>query len=273
MANMKLIKPNELYAGLPQGWWLKNYWEYVYPLIIRAPTKAELLPAPDEHQAGPVMYAVGRYARAFAEPERVVKFTRYGEIETETYNMTMTISKGFLVPFVKFIALESDGDGSSFAELRNAIQSVALDSDVQIKFKVTDEKENEIEVTDREGKKQHSIDRKNAMEYYCESDPIDLPAPLYGQPGYSETHSESHTNRAVSCSFMAIFEPQEEGTYYIDVGARYLFRDRGKSKDYGSKDDGTPDPLRDRYEIKVTSPTEKKENYRRIDWQLLSKGE
>jgi hypothetical protein len=240
MANMKLIKPNELYAGLPQGWWLKNYWEYVYPLIIRAPTKAELLPAPDEHQAGPVMYAVGRYARAFAEPERVVKFTRYGEIETETYNMTMTISKGFLVPFVKFIALESDGDGSSFDELRNVAQSLALDSDVDITFKVDggmlteDEKEiknNEIHIA-----------TNDAMRYYSESFPIELPAPLYGQTG----HIENHTNRAVSSAFMAIFEPQSVGVYRIDVIANYIFRFRGKNKVYG--------PLEYSYELDVKPP-------------------
>src|SRR5215211_8814530 len=135
MASMKLIKPNELYAGLPQGWWLKNYWEYVYPLILRRATKTEL-PAPDENQAGPVMYAVGKYASAFDESQPVAGLDR--ETKNERYRMTQTqtIHKGFVLPFVKFIALESDGDGSSFDELRNAAQSLALDSDVDITFEV-----------------------------------------------------------------------------------------------------------------------------------------
>jgi hypothetical protein len=229
---MKLIKPNELYAGLPQGWWLKNYWEYVYPLILRRATKTEL-PAPDENQAGPVMYAVGKYASAFDESQPVAGLDR--ETKNERYRMTQTqtIHKGFVLPFVKFIALESDGDGSSFAELRNVAQSLALDSNVEITFEVTAGGKKEGE--------QH-IDAKNAMEYYCESYPIDLPSPLYGQPGYTG----SQTNRAISSSFMAIFEPQEEGKYAIDVRASYIFRDREKSKNYG--------PLHDRYEIEVARP-------------------
>jgi hypothetical protein len=247
MASIKLIKPDKPYAGLPQGWWLKKYWEHVYPLILASEGKEEeYLPDPDEGQSGPVMYAVGKYARAFAEPQRVVKLDE--KTNRERYHMTHTIRRGFVLPFVKFIALESDGDGSSFAELRNAAQSLALDSDVDIRFEVM--QGTIIEGGNKIGSVQ-DIDIKNAMDYYCESDPIYLPPPLYGQQGYN---TEIPINRAISSSFMAIFEPQEEGTYHIQVTAQYLFRDRGRSKDYG--------PLVDDYEIVVDIPIEKKPGYR-----------
>jgi hypothetical protein len=242
MASIRLIKPDRQYAGLSQGWWLKNYWQYVYPRILSAERERELH-APDEGQSGPVMYAVGKYAHAFAEPELVVKLA---ERDVERYHMTHTIRRGFVIPFVKFIALESDGDGSSFDELRNVAQSLALDSDVDITFKVTGgtiiEDGKEIDSTQR-------IDIRNAMDYYCESHPIYLPPPAYGQQG-----NNTRTNRAISSSFMAIFEPQEEGTYRIDVTSRYLFRFRGRSKDYG--------PLEDHYEIVVALPIEKTPGYR-----------
>ena len=115
MASIRLIKPDRQYAGLSQGWWLKNYWEYVYPRILSAERDKELH-APDEGQSGPVMYAVGKYAHAFAEPEPVAKLEDGTQIER--YHMIYTIRRGFVLPFVKFIALESDGDGSSFDELR-----------------------------------------------------------------------------------------------------------------------------------------------------------
>ncbi len=249
MTSMKLIKPNQLYAGLPQGWWSKKYWEYVYPRILAAEREKELR-APDEGQSGPVMYAVGKYAHAFADPQRVVKLdkSKLDNTQVEIYYMTNT--RGFVLPFVKFIALESDGDGSSFAELRNVAQSLALDSEIDITFKVIGgsiiEGGKEIESI------QH-IDTKNAMDYYCESHPICLPSPVYGQQGYN---TGSSTNKAVSSSFMAIFEPQEqEGTYRIDVTARYLLRYRGRSKDYG--------PLDDHYEIVLTPPIEKTPGFRK----------
>jgi hypothetical protein len=252
VARIKLIKPNKLYAGLSQGWWLKNYWEYVYPRILCAEREKELR-APDEGQSGPVMYGVGKYAHAFAEPQLVVKLDNSkldNNIEVERYNMTHTIRRGFVLPFVKFIALESDGDGSSFAELRSVAQSLALDSDVDITFEV-----NKPTIIEEGGEKidsaQH-IDTKNAMDYYCESHPICLPPPLYGQQGYN---AKSPTNMAISASFMAIFEPQEEGIYRIDVTARYLFRFKGRSKDYG--------PLYDHYEIEVAPPVERTPGYRR----------
>jgi hypothetical protein len=226
MASMRWIKPNDLYAGLPQGWWLKNYWEYVYPLILRRATNSNL-PVPDENQVGPVMYAVGKYANAFEESKPLVRLDE--EKKTETYSMKQTIPRGFVLPFVKFIALESDGDGSSFAELRNVAQSLALHSDVKITYGVT-----------AGGKKEeHNIDAKNAMEYYCESYPIDLPSPIAGQPGYAG----SQTNRAISSSFMAIFEPQEKGEYLIDVTATYTFSDEKNRKVY--------DQLHDLYKIIV----------------------
>jgi hypothetical protein len=243
MSSMRLIKPNELYAGLPQGWWLKNHWEYIYPLILRAAPGQKELPAPDENQAGPVIYAVGKYARAFAEPQTLVQLVKSeldNSKQVERHQMTNTSHKGFVLPFVKFIALESDGDGSSFDELRNVAQSLALDSDVDITFKVDggmlteDEKEiknNEIHIA-----------TNDAMRYYSESFPIELPAPLYGQTG----HIENHTNRAVSSAFMAIFEPQAVGVYRIDVIANYIFRFRGKNKVYG--------PLEYSYELDVKPP-------------------
>jgi hypothetical protein len=259
MATMKLIKPDKQYAGLSQGWWLKKYWEYVYPRILaaeRGEKEEEKLPDPDEGQSGPVMYAVGKYAYAFAEPFRVVKPVESGRTKIERYHMTHTIRRGFVLPFVKFIALESDGDGTSFDELRNAAQSLALDSEVYITFEA-------IRGTIKEGDKQligkQRIDLKNAMDYYCESDPICLPHPSYGQQGYN---IGSPTNRAISSSFMAIFEPQEEETYRIHVEAEYIFRDRGRSKHYGRKD-GEKDPLVDDYEIIVDIPAEKKLDYRK----------
>jgi hypothetical protein len=236
VANIKLIKPNQLYAGLPQGWWLKNYWEYVYPLILRAARKEEL-PAPGESQAGPVMYAVGKYARAFAEPERLVKL--HENTQTERYEMTNTIHRGFVLPFVKFIALESDGDGSSFAELRDCAKNLALKSAVEITFKVNANLKEGDKQTD--SNQEIKINKNNAMEYYCESDQIDLSSPLLGQPGNTGTQK----NKAASSAFMAIFEPQEQQTYRIDVIANYHFDYQG-GKDYNN--------LHDVYEIVSGSP-------------------
>jgi hypothetical protein len=236
MASMKLIKPDKQYAGLTQGWWLKNYWEYVYPRILAAEREKELR-APDEGQSGPVMYAVGKYAHAFAEPQRVVKLDE--ETETERYHMTHTIRRGFVLPFVKFIALESDGDGSSFAELRNVAKKLADKSDVEIRFKV----DANLKEGDKQIDSNHEIkiDKNNSMDYYCESDDINLPAPLHEQRGDTGTQ----TNKAVSSAYMAIFEPQEEGTYRIDVTAKYHF-DYQEGKDYSN--------LHDIYEIVVGSP-------------------
>jgi hypothetical protein len=236
MASMKLIKPNKQYAGLTQGWWLKNYWEYVYPRILAAEREKELR-APDEGQSGPVMYAVGKYAHAFAEPQRVVKLDE--ETETERYHMTHTIRRGFVLPFVKFIALESDGDGSSFDELRNVAKKLADKSDVEIRFKV----DANLKEGDKQIDSNHEIkiDKNNSMDYYCESDDINLPAPLHEQRGDTGTQ----TNKAVSSAYMAIFEPQEEGTYRIDVTAKYHF-DYQEGKDYSN--------LHDIYEIVVGSP-------------------
>jgi hypothetical protein len=242
MASIRLIKPDRQYAGLSQGWWLKNYWDHVYPRIVAAETE-KMLRDPDESQSGPVMYAVGKYAHAFAEPEVVVKLEERTQIER--YHMTYTIRRGFVLPFVKFIALESDGDGSSFDELRNVAQALALDSDVDITFEVTGG--TLIEDGEKIESRQH-IDIRNAMDYYCESHPIHLP-PVYGQQGH-----KTRTNRAISSSFMAIFEPQEEGRYRIDVTSQYLFRFRGRSKDYG--------PLKDYYEIVVAPPIESTPGYR-----------
>jgi hypothetical protein len=159
--------------------------------------------------------------------------------------MTQTNRRGFVLPFVKFIALESDGDGSSFAELRNVAQSLSLDSDVDIRFTV----HGGTLIEDEEKIKDIPIGTKDVMKYYCESYPIELPAPLYGQAGYTG----SQTNKAISSAYMAIFEPQEEGTYRIDVTANYIFRFRGKSKVYG--------PLKHNYEIDVTSPIKKAYEY------------
>jgi hypothetical protein len=236
MASMKLIKPDKQYAGLTQGWWLKNYWEYVYPRILAAEREKELR-APDEGQSGPVMYAVGKYAHAFAEPQRVVKLDE--ETETERYHMTHTIRRGFVLPFVKFIALESDGDGSSFDELRNVAKKLADKSDVEIRFKV----DANLKEGDKQIDSNHEIkiDKNNSMDYYCESDDINLPAPLPEQRGDTGTQ----TNKAVSSAYMAIFEPQEEGTYRIDVTAKYHF-DYQEGKDYSN--------LHDIYEIVVGSP-------------------
>jgi hypothetical protein len=251
MASIRLIKPDRQYAGLSQGWWLKNYWEYVYPRILSAERDKELH-APDERQSGPVMYAVGKYAHAFAEPEPVAKFEEGTQIER--YHMTYTIRRGFVLPFVKFIALESDGDGSSFDELRNVAQSLALDSDVYITFKVTGgtviEDGKQID-----SNQEIKIDKNNAMDYYCESHPIYLPPSAYRQQG-----NNTRTNRAISASFMAIFEPQEEGTYRIDVKPKYLFRFRGRSKDYND--------LHDTYEIVVAPPIEKTPGYRQVQDHL-----
>jgi hypothetical protein len=229
---MRIIKPNELYAGLPQGWWLKNYWEYAYPLILRQETK-DPPPDPDENQFGPVMYAAGKYAHALKDSRPLVRL----DVDNEIYHMHNP-SKGFLVPLAKFIALESDGDGSSFAELRKVAQSLALDSNVKVDFEIR---------AGGKSKGKQTINAKNAMEYYCESYPIDLPSPTAGEPGFTG----SQTNRAISAGFMAIFEPQEEGEYIIDVGANYLFRDKQNSRKYG--------PLYDHYKIIVGPPLQQSE--------------
>jgi hypothetical protein len=239
MASMRLIKPDKLYAGHSQGWWLKNYWEYAYPLTLT--TQKASSRAPDESQTGPVMYAVGKYAHGFKDPQRLVKLenSKLKNTQVERYQMTNTIHRGFVLPFVKFIALESDGDGSSYAELRDCAKNLALKSAVEIAFKVN--------ATLKEGDKQTDsnqeikINKNNAMEYYCESDEIDLSAPLPGQPGNTGTQ----TNKAASSAFMAIFEPQEQETYRIDVIAKYHFDYQG-GKDYNN--------LHDVYEIVSGSP-------------------
>jgi hypothetical protein len=226
MVSMRLIKPNELYAGLPQGWWLKNYWEYAYPLVLRQETK-DPPPDPDENQFGPVMYAAGKYAHAFEDSSPLVRL----DGDNEIYHM-QDARRGILIPFVKFIALESDGDGSSFAQLRNVAESLALDSNVKVDFEIK---------SGGKSKGKQTINAKNAMEYYCESFPIDLHSPTGGEPGFTE----SKTNKAISASFMAIFEPQEEGEYVIDVDAEYRLRDEKNSRKYG--------PLHDHYKIIVSS--------------------
>jgi hypothetical protein len=153
--------------------------------------------------------------------------------------MIYTIRRGFVLPFVKFIALESDGDGSSFDELRAYAKKLADKSNVEIRFKV--------DANIKDGNKQIDsnqeikIDKNNAMDYYCESDNIELSAPLHGQTGNTGTQ----TNKAVSSAYMAIFEPQEAGTYRIDVTAKYHF-DYKEGKDYND--------LHDTYDIVVGSP-------------------
>jgi hypothetical protein len=152
--------------------------------------------------------------------------------------MTNTI-RGFVLPFVKFIALESDGDGSSFAELRDCAKNLALKSAVEITFKVNANLKEGDKQTD--SNQEIKINKNNAMEYYCESDQIDLSSPLLGQPGNTGTQK----NKAASSAFMAIFEPQEQQTYRIDVIANYHFDYQG-GKDYNN--------LHDVYEIVSGSP-------------------
>jgi hypothetical protein len=239
MASMRLIKPDKPYAGHSQGWWLKNYWEYVYPLTLT--TQKASSRAAEEGQAGPVMYAVGKYAHGFKDPQRLVKSenSKLENTQVERYQMTNTIHRGFVLPFVKFIALESDGDGSSYAELRDCAKNLALKSAVEITFKVNANLKEGDKQTD--SNQEIKINKNNAMEYYCESDEIDLSVPLQGQPGNTGTQ----TNKAASSAFMAIFEPQEQETYRIDVIAEYHFDYQG-GKDYNN--------LHDLYEIVFGSP-------------------
>jgi hypothetical protein len=238
MASMKLIKPGKEYAGHSLGWWLKNYWEYVYPRTLA--TQQASSRAAEEGQDGPVMYAVGKYAHGLDNPQRLAKLdnSKSDNKEVETYHMTHTIHKGLLLPFVKFIALESDGDGSSFADLRGFAKNLADKSDVEIKFKV----DANLKEGDKQIDSNHEIriDKNNSMDYYCESDDIDF-APLHKQTGDTGTQ----TKKAVSSAYMAIFEPQEEGIYRIDVTAKYHFEHQ-KGKDYSG--------LHDIYEIVVGSP-------------------
>jgi hypothetical protein len=239
MASMRLIKPGKEYAGHSLGWWLKNYWEYVYPRTLT--TQEASSRTAEEGQDGPVMYAVGKYAHRLDDPQRLAKLenSKSDNIEIERYHMTHTIRRGFVLPFVKFIALESDGDGSSFDELRNVAKKLADKSDVEIRFKV----DANLKEGDKQIDSNHEIkiDKNNSMDYYCESDDINLPAPLHEQRGDTGTQ----TNKAVSSAYMAIFEPQEEGTYRIDVTAKYHF-DYQEGKDYSN--------LHDIYEIVVGSP-------------------
>jgi hypothetical protein len=239
MASIQLIKPDKSYAGHSQGWWLKNYWEHVYPLTLTTQNSGSR--SAEEGQPGPVMYAVGKYAHNFGDPQRLVKSdnSKLDTTQVERYHMTNTIHRGFLLPFVKFIALESDGDGSSFAELKEFAKNLALKSDVEITVKVNaDLRDDNRQInSDNEIK----INKDNSMDYYCESDEIDLSARIQGQQGDKRTP----TNRAVSAAFMAIFEPQEEGVYRIDVTSKYHFDYQG-GKDYSN--------LHDAYEIVFSSP-------------------
>jgi hypothetical protein len=238
MASMRIIKPDEEYAGHSLGWWLKNYWEYIYPRTLT--TQEASSRAAEEGQAGPVMYAVGKYAHGLEDPQRLAKLdkSKSDNTELEKYQMTNT-HKGFLLPFVKFIALESDGDGSSFDELRAYAKRLADRSNVEIRFKVNATlKEGDKQI---DSNKEIKINKNNSMDYYCESDDIDLSGLLHGQPHDRGTQ----TNKAVSSAYVAIFEPEEEGTYRIDVTAKYHF-DYQDGKDYSKLDDT--------YEIVVGSP-------------------
>jgi hypothetical protein len=238
MASMRLVKPGKEYAGHSLGWWLKNYWEYVYPRILD--TEEASSHAAEEGQDGPVMYAVGKYAHELGDPQRLAKSDNSKDnSEVERYHMTQTNRRGFVLPFVKFIALESDEDGSSFDELRAYAKKLADKSNVEIRFKVdANLKDGDKQI---DSNQEIKIDKNNSMDYYCESDNIDLSAPLHGRTGNTGTK----TDKAISSAYMAIFEPQEEGTYRIDVRAKYHF-DYKEGKDY--KD------LHDIYEIVVGSP-------------------
>jgi hypothetical protein len=235
MASMKLIKPAEPYANRTQGSWLKNYWEYAYSLISTIQKASSR--APDEGQGGPVVYAAGKYAHLLEDPQRLVKLDNSKLDNTQVERYYMTNTRGFVLPFVKFIALERDEDGSSFAQLREYAKRLADKSDVEITFKVN---ANLKEGNKQMGSNQEiTINKNNKMDYYCESDEIDLSARL--QPGDTGTQ----TNKAASSAFMAIFEPQEEGTYRIDVTAKYHF-DYKEGRDHND--------LHDIYEIVVGSP-------------------
>jgi hypothetical protein len=239
MASMRLIKPGKSYAAHSQGWWLKSYWEYVYPLTITTENSGSR--TAEEGQSGPLMYAVGKYAHNFEDPQRLVKLdnSKLDTTQVERYHMTNTIHRGFVLPFVKFIALESDGDGTSFNELKEFAKNLALKSDVEITLRVNaDLKDGDRQI---DSNNEIKIHKDNAMDYYCESDEIDLSALIQGQQGDKATH----TNRAASSAFMAIFEPQEEGVYRIDVTSKYHFDYQG-GKDYSN--------LHDIYEIVFSSP-------------------
>jgi hypothetical protein len=228
---IRLIKPNETYAGLPLGDWLKRYWEFTYPLIGKSEK-----PDHNANQSGAVIFAAGKYAHAFDDPQPIV---RRDKDNVERYQITT--HRGVLVTLVKFIATEAERDGSNNTELSNVARSLALNSDVIIKVEYG--KVEEGKIVDPKGER---LDKKTAMQFYGESYEIDLPSPR-DRFTYS-TGTTNITNKAASASFFAIFEFTEPGTYRINVDAAYIFRWNGREKRYS--------PLRDDYEITVSDPIE-----------------
>src|SRR2546426_5181839 len=209
MGSVRIILPNENYAGFTLAYWLKDYWQHFIPLYAKGAVSS-----PDTNQTGVVTHAAGKYAEAFDVPKSLV-YVQKGAPE----KYSTSIYRGFFVPLVKFFAADFLGDGNDFIQLSNVARSLALNSNVKIQFQYGKASDGKIEPGQKSPITLGNLTA--AMPYYCESYEISLPLSAVGT-AYA-AGSPSGISKAASAAFCVMFEFLEQGTYVVDVKASYVF--------------------------------------------------